>query len=387
MDRTGRSGKLYTGQPFTLAGRLQRAVEEVMRKDRAGGWRRLLGVFLLAASWGFGLAVRLRGMLYEWGVLSNTRLPCRVISVGNLTVGGAGKTPMVIHLARRCRAMGLRPVVLSRGYLGTGERAGTVVSDGERMLATEAEVGDEPYMIAGSIPEVPVVVGSDRVRMGELACRRFEPDVVLLDDGFQHLKLCRDLDVLLVDSREGFGNGCLLPRGTLREPPGALGRADLVILTKVDYRGRSGALENEIMEINPEVEILHGAYRPTGLVDLATGESRDIDDLRGRSVIAASGIVNHDYFEYLLSMTGADVTESLRYPDHHAYTDADLQRFAALAGPETWLITTEKDAARMEEGPWRAGEIFALRIAMEIEEADRLGEILASAAGVDGGCR
>ena len=384
MDRSGIEGDLYIGSPPTFTGRLRRAVEEVMRAERAGGWRRLLGSFLLAASWGFGLAVRLRSLLYEWRILSSTRLPCRVVSVGNLTVGGAGKTPTVIHLAGRCRAMGLRPVVLSRGYRGTGEKAGTVVSDGKRMLATEAEVGDEPYMIARSIPEVPVVVGSDRVRMGELACRRFEPDVVLLDDGFQHRKLCRDLDILLVDAREGFGNGCLLPRGTLREPPRALSRADLVILTKVDDRGRLRDLENEIKEINPGAEVLHGAYRPIGLADLATGESRGLEDLGGRSVIAASGIVNHDYFEYLLSMSGADVTGSLRYPDHHAYTDADLRRLAALAGPERWLITTEKDAARMEEGPWRAGEVFALRIAMEIEEADRLGEILTSAAGEEG---
>jgi len=362
-------------------------VEEVMREEKAGGARRLLVPWLLAASWGYGLGVRLRAMLYERGLFSRTRLPCRVISVGNLTVGGAGKTPMVLDLAGRCMAMGLRPVVLSRGYRGSGERAGTIVNDGNRILAPAAEVGDEPYMIARSIPEVPVVVGRDRIRMGELACRRFGPDVVLLDDGFQHLKLCRDLDILLVDVREGFGNGYMLPRGTLREPPGALGRADIVILTKVQDREGVRPLEREIVGINPGIEILHGAYRPAALVDLATGESRDIEDLNGRPVIAVSGIVNPDYFEYLLSMAGADMIGSQRYPDHHAYSDADLQRLADLTGRDSWLITTEKDAAKMEGRGWRPGEIFALRIAMEVEEAGRLGEILTAVTAGDGGAR
>ena len=366
----------------TLADRVRRSVEAVIRARRVEGpMTRLLASLLLAASWLFGLVARLRAFLYARGILSSGSLPSRVVSVGNLTVGGSGKTPMVLHLARRCSDLGLRAVVLSRGYRGTHEKTGMIVSDGERMVASARAAGDEPYMIAKSLPRTPVIVGRDRVEMGGVACRRFAPDLVLLDDGFQHLRLRRDRDILLVDGSDGFGNGRLLPRGPLREPLTALRRADVVVITKIRDRRAVRPLETQIRKIRPDVEILHASFRPDTLVDLADGACRNLDALEGQSVIAVSGIVNPGYFEYLLSMTGANVTGRLEQPDHHAYTEADLRSLMALTGRGAWIVTTEKDAAKMEGPSWKPGEIFALRVAMEIEEGERLDALLTEARG------
>ena len=180
----------------------------------------------------YGGLTHLRRRLYTRGRLKSHRLPCPVISVGNLTLGGTGKTPLVIHLAEKIQGMGYRPVILSRGYKGLAEKGGAVVSDGRNLLCDARQAGDEPYLMAILLPTVPVVVGRHRYRAGMDAIRRFQPDIILLDDGFQHLQLKRDLNLLLLDAQNPFGNRYLFPRGTLREPEVSLLGADAVVLTR-----------------------------------------------------------------------------------------------------------------------------------------------------------
>ena len=174
----------------------------------------------------------LRARLYEKGVLPSKTLPCRVVSIGNLISGGTGKTPMTILVARMIRDMGYRVVVLSRGYRGRMEKTGGVVSDGRTIFKGPDDAGDEPYLMARILTGIPVVVGQRRYEAGMMAVKRFKPDVIVLDDAFQHLRLKRDLNLVLLDSRSPFGNGHMLPRGLLREPLSALRRAHAVVYTR-----------------------------------------------------------------------------------------------------------------------------------------------------------
>ncbi|MGH7376234.1 MAG: tetraacyldisaccharide 4'-kinase, partial [Candidatus Methylomirabilales bacterium] len=212
------------------------AVRAVARGEEAPGGAGgvLLRAGLRIASWAYGTAVVARTAAYRARLLATHRVPCPVVSVGNLTAGGTGKTPCVIFLARHLQQHGFRPAILLRGY---GRRGGTgllVASAGQGLLVPAAEAGDEASLLAEVLPGVPVILAADRVRGAEVALSRCGADLLILDDGYQHLRLQRDLDILLLDARSPFGSGALLPRGLLREPPAAADRADLVILTRAD---------------------------------------------------------------------------------------------------------------------------------------------------------
>ena len=189
-------------------------------------------VLLTLLSFVYALILQLRVLVYKAGLLRSFRLPCPVISVGNLTVGGTGKTPMTLYLARWFMDRGKRVVILSRGYGGSLEGTIRIVADGSTILLSPGDAGDEPYLLANSLPGVMVVIGSDRYQAGCLALERLNPDIFILDDGFQHLRLKRDLNLLLLDCEKPFGNGRTLPAGILREPVSAIERADLVIFTR-----------------------------------------------------------------------------------------------------------------------------------------------------------
>ena len=193
---------------------------------------------LLVLSLAYGVVIRIRARLYAAGVLPSKALLCRVISVGNIIAGGTGKTPMTIFVAQLLRDKGQRVVVLSRGYRGSMEASGGIVSDGERIFKGPDEAGDEPYLMARVLKGIPVVVGKRRYEAGMMAIARFQPDVIVLDDAFQHLRLKRDLDLVLLDCRSPWGNGYLLPRGLLREPLSALRRAHAIIFTRSRQSGR-----------------------------------------------------------------------------------------------------------------------------------------------------
>ena len=310
----------------------------------------------------YGAAQRLRAACYRHQILPSHELPCRVISVGNLTVGGTGKTPMTIHVAEMVKRAGFKVVIVSRGYKGAAERHGGIVSDG-RMAFMDAEMaGDEPYMMACRLKGVPVVVGKSRFAAGMLAINNFQPDVIVLDDAFQHLKLKRDLDLVLLDHRQPFGNFHLMPRGVLREPVSVLSRSTACILTR--YRAgkdeTASSAAARIQKLVPSIPVFTSSYVPYWH-EIPAGQyhqfetvsqfysGNDLDQIKHRKVFCFSGIGRNDDFRYTVNELGFRVTGFLEFSDHHRYTEQDqttILRCAEDAGAD-WLITTEKDDARI----------------------------------------
>lgn len=333
-------------------------IETVMRGDGRGRnpfWEN----FLMILSLGYGGAVKVRESLYKRGILRPERLPCPVISIGNLTLGGTGKTPMTLYVAQWLGRLGYRVTVLSRGYRGHAEKKGGVVSDGRRFFMGPDEAGDEPFMMGGKLRNVPVIVGKDRYGAGRLAHERFAPDVMILDDGFQHLRLFRDLDLVLLDGRRPFGNTHLFPRGILREPVSALRRADACIFTRSDRmtpvdQARVRFLSRRL----PVFTSLHipQVYRCAEIPPSASVRNMpaplkpwDSDRLKDRMVFAFSGIADNDDFRRTVESLCPGMKGFRGFPDHHRYTEADLNRLLNQAkgcGADT-LVTTEKDYARI----------------------------------------
>ncbi|HEV8663094.1 MAG TPA: tetraacyldisaccharide 4'-kinase [Candidatus Methylomirabilis sp.] len=326
------------------------AVRAVAGDEHApgGAGRALLRAGLRVASWGYGAVVVARTGAYGARLLPRHRVPCPVVSVGNLTAGGTGKTPCVISLARRLQERGWRPAVLLRGY---GRRSGSgllVASTGQGLLLSAEEAGDEASLLAGALSGVPVILGADRRRAAEVALRRCGADLCLLDDGYQHLRLHRDLDILLLDARCPFGNGALLPRGLLREPSGGTGRADLVILTRADQARDLDGVEGAVRRLNRRASLLRAVHRPVSLVRLADGSILPAQALAGQTVAALSAIGSPGGFEATLRGLGASVAAALRFPDHHRFRQEELERAGRegrMAGA-TLLVTTAKDRAR-----------------------------------------
>ncbi|MCP4686641.1 MAG: tetraacyldisaccharide 4'-kinase, partial [Desulfobacterales bacterium] len=223
--------------------RLKAKVETVMAGEGENRFP-CLSAFLSLASILYGGVTKIRTECFRKGLFITKRLPCKVISVGNITVGGTGKTPMAIYVARLLQKLGRSPAIISRGYKGGAESAGGVVSDGRAILLGPDASGDEPYLMASALPNIPVLVGKDRFTAGERAIREFHPDVIVLDDAFQHLRLSRDVNLALLDHRRPFGNARLLPRGPLREPLSALSRADAYLITRADAPPSSASLSS-----------------------------------------------------------------------------------------------------------------------------------------------
>ena len=315
----------------------------------------------------YGAAQRLRAICYRHQVFPSRELPCKVLSVGNITVGGTGKTPMTIYVATKIKRAGFNVVIVSRGYKGGAEKLGGIVSDGRTLYMDAEQAGDEPYMTACRLKGVPVVVGKNRFAAGMLAISKFQPDVIVLDDAFQHLKLKRDIDLVLLDYIRPFGNSHLLPRGVLREPVSSLARSTACILT----RCRTGADEApmssvaEIQMLLPSIPVFTSSHVPYWY-GVPRGEhnsfeaapdafsANDIEQIKHHEVFCFSGIARNDDFQHTVKDLGLKVTGVLEFSDHHPYTDKDLAtilRCAENAGADR-LITTEKDHARIaSKGP------------------------------------
>ncbi|MBT5876419.1 MAG: tetraacyldisaccharide 4'-kinase [Candidatus Latescibacteria bacterium] len=319
--------------------------------------------------------LRLPAVLYKIGVaLRNKRysaenpplerLDVPVISVGGLTAGGAGKTPVVRHLARAISRNGHRASILSRGY---GRRnAGTaVVSTGAGPQMSWQDAGDEPLLLATTLPGVPVIVGGNRAESGRIAVRQFQPDVVLLDDGFQHRQLKRDLDIVVVDAsrRDDY----LLPAGALREPWSSLSRADLVVLTRIDQSDRLEETKQQIQAYHPGVPMLETRYRPNGLRRLSDSEPYPLDHISDMSVMTLAGIANPGSFERTLRQLGALTSMTVRYPDHHLFRATEVSRAIHQSKQHQceWVVTTEKDAVRIPLECERS-RILVLDIELEV---------------------
>jgi len=318
--------------------------------------------FLALPAIAYRAAIGLRNVLYDSGRLRAHRLPCRVISIGNLTVGGTGKSPLTSWVASMLRESGYRVGVVSRGYGRMGARSSLLVSDGTAILAEPRHAGDEPYLIARDNPAVPVAVGADRVEAARLLLRAAAPEVIVLDDAFQHRRIARDIDLLLVDGRDPWGNGRMLPRGPLREPLASIARADACILTRSDGQGPASALA-ALERYNPRAALFHCRLQPRAFVK-PDGESIDPASLKGFTAYAFSGIAHPGRFEDDLRSLGIRLAGSRRFSDHHRYRGGDLEevaREARLRGAGV-LVTTEKDLVRIVETPEGSPPLYALVI-------------------------
>ena len=324
----------------------------VRRARLARAWREghsgVLRLGLAPAAWAYRVGLVLREAAYARGLLASGRLACPVVSVGNLTVGGTGKTPAVELVARWLLDAGRRVAVVSRGYGRKPGAAIELVSDGTGPKLPAARAGDEPLLLARRLGGVGVVVGADRLAAGRWAVTRLHPDVVLLDDGFQQRRLRKDVEIVCLDARAPWGPGGLFPRGTLREPPSALARAHLVVVTRAG-QADLGPLLAEIRHRAGPVFCLAADYAVDGLEDLGSGAHQPAEALRGRAVLAFAGIAAPERLVETLAAHGADVRDLVAFPDHHAYEARDLEavRQRAQAVGASLLVTTEKDAMRL----------------------------------------
>ena len=362
------------------------AVDVVYGRRDSGKGVAVFGGALLGLSWVFDGIVRTRYWLYKQRIFRNQSLGVPVVVVGNLTVGGTGKTPIVEKFARSLALRGRHVAILSRGYKSRSEPAyrrlwrwishgedppPKVVSDGQTVLLDSAEAGDEPYMLARNLPGVVVLVDKNRVKAGQYAIKKFGSDILLLDDGFQYLPLRGQLNLLLVDKTNPFGNRHLLPRGILREPVAHLRRASYVFITKSDGQP-DGDLRQTIRDLHPEVEVIECAHRPAYLQSLNGGGRHSLEELRGKRVAAFSGIATPESFEKLLTELGAEICSKKRFLDHHRFTTEEMDRFFTRA-PDAQadiIVTTEKDAVRLPADLSSPAPIYYLRLEIEILSGD-----------------
>lgn len=363
---------------------LKQRIETVMHSQRADSSGLLPG-FLHGVSGVYGAVQKIRAAGYRHNLLKSKTLPCKVIAVGNITAGGTGKTPMTIYLARELQQSGKRVAVISRGYKGAAERSGGIVSNGKKLLMDAGRAGDEPFMMASRLKGIPVVVGQNRYKAGMLAIREFDAEVIILDDAFQHLKLKRDINIVLLDHNRPFGNFSILPRGILREPLAALSRADACVLTRSPQGENQEATGNssELKSVLPQIPVYRAYHQPyfyliksgdlTPPADLAEFLTPgDIEEIKQSKVFAFSGIARNDDFHRTIGRAGFNAVGFREFDDHHPYGAKDLEdvgRTAKNAGA-TCLVTTEKDYVRLtHQMPFSIDIIVVgIRIALHQEE-------------------
>jgi tetraacyldisaccharide 4'-kinase len=373
---------------------------DVIMNNRKGVRAKVLRGILRVLSGVYGVGVALRLFLFRERYIHDHHLGVPVISIGNLTVGGTGKTPVVELLAKALRDRGRKVAILSRGYKSkrqrkvsllrrVGARLGLmrppkalkprVVSDFERVRITDSYVaGDEPLMLAMNCPGVPVIVDRDRVNGGAYAIKELGADVLLLDDGLQYLRLKHRHDVVLVDRTAPWGTGFMLPRGTLREPPKNLKRASFIFLTKSD--GDSEEMIAELRKYNKVADIIECRHRPVHLQNIHTGEIIPLSELRGKYVGAVSGIAVPQSFENLLRKLEAKVDVYQRFTDHHRFKEREIHQFVerCVRRDTHFILTTEKDFVRLPPMPVPDIPFCFLRVEIEILRGKEVFEKMVS---------
>lgn len=335
---------------------LKLSIQAVITGEKQPG--PLLKWLLMILSALYGGIVRIRGAFYDFGIFPTRKLSCGVISIGNLTVGGTGKTPMTIYLANLLKDLGYQPAVISRGYKGAAEKTGGIVSNRHKVLLDAAAAGDEPFLMAQSLKGIPVLVGADRFKTGLKAIEQFSPDVIVLDDAFQHRRLKRDLDIVLVDDQSFLGNRHMLPRGMLREPVSGISRADILVLTRCNHDSTDSLRKlNEMAPQKPIFKASHDAY-VTGVFTtekngsskpIVLGTSSTVDFLKTAKVFVFSGIARNDEFRKTVAGLAGEVTGAIGFNDHHTYTQTDFRRISSRAQKYSadYLVTTEKDYVKI----------------------------------------
>jgi tetraacyldisaccharide 4'-kinase len=324
----------------------------LIRGDRSGIWStsQRLGLWLLSLPYGAG--VRLRNWTFDrgWRAIAAASVP--VISVGNLTTGGTGKTPCVEMIARYYRNCDRRVAILSRGYGAT------------------AGMNDEALVLEQNLPDVPHLQGADRAALAHVAVEELESEVLILDDGFQHRRLRRDLDLVLIDATNPWGHGYLLPRGLLREPIRALRRAHVALLTRCDQAAPEARADigRRVRAVAPQLPVIETIHEPAAWRN-AGGTERAVDTLRGRPIAAFCGIGNPAGFRHTLEQLGLDVAAWRTFADHHGYTRDDidaLRRWARGQPADAVVVTTQKDLVKINLDRIGEHELWALRIQMRV---------------------
>jgi tetraacyldisaccharide 4'-kinase len=345
----------------------QRLIHTIWQRQGLFGW---LGWLTLTPLSGlFSLVVRGRNQLYNRSWLSIHRPQLKVVSIGNLTVGGSGKTPVVLWLAQALTDRGYRVGIVTRGY--TGKNTGvTVVSTMGKPTATPEEVGDEAVMLARLFSGV-VIAGRDRAAATTLAREQFGIEVALLDDGFQHRHLSRDVDVLLFNGQKDLTNHWLLPAGPFREPLSTSQRASIVLITKSDA---PGDIPRQWRTSTPQQPVYYGTLQPMTLVSSEQRQWRELPltELSGKRVMALTGIADPASFYQSLQEWGAELAEVMEFPDHHQYAQTDWQAISAAGQKVELIVTTEKDLVKLERFPFATRKLVALRVRMAIEHEEQL---------------
>jgi tetraacyldisaccharide 4'-kinase len=343
--------------------------------DLVSGRRRGLGPTfarfgLAAASVPYGTVVLVRNRLFDAGWKHQHRAAVPVVSVGNLTLGGTGKTPCVEYLARFYRDRGVQVAILSRGYGGSGGP------------------NDEALVLEENLPDVPHLQGADRVALADMAVEELEAELLILDDGFQHRRLARDLDVVLLDATGPFGHGRLFPRGLLREPPSSLRRAGAVLISRCDQVAESAVneLTNRVRALAPGRPVVPTTHAPVAWMQHDQAD-RPVEAMRGRPAAAFCGIGNPDAFQRTLNEVGIDPIATRAFPDHHAYTRADvddLRDWARQQPADAALVTTQKDLVKLRADRIGERDLLALRIGLDVRpgpDADDFHRRLAAVGG------
>lgn len=334
-----------------------RVVTDDVRGPLAGIVKFLLWIF----SFVYFIAVSIIVRLYQAGILKQHHLKRPVVSVGNITVGGTGKTPLVIKIAQIYQQNGLKPVILTRGYMGRGPGSIRVESD-------------EAAMMRQVLEDVPVLDGADRIKNAEDFLKNNSVDIFILDDGFQHWRLARDLDIVAIDATNPWGNGCLLPRGTLREPLSALGRADLLVLTKADLgRDQVGPVYQRLAALGctqPRIETVH---QPVRLEDLKTGRSHELETIAGQRVCILCSLGAPATFAATVTRLGTKIQKAFNFADHYVYNAKDVHDLLEQCRRDHVgiVVTTQKDAVKLNglRDEFRQAsdiQIFSLQIELTV---------------------
>lgn len=350
----------------TALKKLSGKLRTIWYSDTAPSVLNPLRLILFFLSLCYRSAVSLKNLLYDFGIIGQCKLPCKVISIGNITVGGTGKTPMVISLAKSLKDKGYNPAVLSRGYGGTSRSPVNVVSDGSKILMGQIEAGDEPILIAKAADGIPVLTGPERIRTGRFAMDNLKADVLILDDAFQHRRIFRDVDIVILNRERPFGNGFLLPRGPLREPAAALKRAHFVIWRDGERDGRYPKYQEQ--GIGSFLPVLSVHLQPKDIIRADTGEIYPLKFVQGKKVCAFAGIATPEAFRETIESLGWTVACFIDFPDHYRYEEtdiSDIQKRCSESSSDI-IVTTEKDGIRLTDFGAFLKDVFFLRVEMEM---------------------
>lgn len=312
----------------------------------------------------YQIIIELKLFLYKNKIIRQHRLNARIISIGNITVGGTGKTPAVIEIANLFQDK--KTVILSRGYKSKYEDKMAVVSDANQIFLSPKEAGDEPYLLAKRLPSFPIIIGKDRVKSAKYAIDRFGAEIIILDDGFQYWQLKKDIDIVLIDGKNPYGNTNLLPTGTLREPIKNLKRADVFIITKVDQSLNRTNIIHDLKKINPSAIILESIHKPIKFISLDAKQEYPLEFIKDVDILALSSIADPDSFEAIIKKLNEGKFLHLKFQDHYVYTKKDINKLIDYLQGVSFIITTEKDIVRLQEVAPLDLPILYLKIKFEI---------------------